>query len=650
MTYDAQARRFRQVTRLSGDDVYLFNEGSHFRTYEHLGAHLMEVDGVPGTYFAVWAPDALRVSVIGDFNEWRPEAQALLPHGSSGIWEAFVPGVRHGASYKFHVVSRHRGYVVDKSDPHGVFQEVAPRTASRVWDLSYQWGDQEWLAARARRQALDQPLSVYEVHLGSWRRVPDEENRSLTYLELAPLLIEHVKSMGFTHVQFLPLLEHPFYGTWGYGATGYFAVTSRYGTPQDFMRLVDLLHQAGIGVSLDWVPAHFPSDEASLGFFDGTHLFEHADPRRGYHPDWNSLIFNFGRHEIRSFLISSASFWLDKYHLDGLRVDAVASMLYLDYSRKAGEWLPNRYGGKENLEAIEFLKRLNEHVYGAFPGVQTIAEESTAWPMVSRPVYLGGLGFGLKWDMGWMHDTLAYMASDPVHRKFKQNEITFRQLYSEAENFMLPLSHDEVVHGKGSLLGRMPGDTWQKFANLRLLYAWMFAQNGKKLLFMGSEFGQWNEWYHEASLDWNLLEHAPHQGVSRFVRRLNEVYRNEPSLHARDAGGGGFEWIDCHDADNSVLCLLRRGAAEEDVTVVVLNFTPVPRDGYRIGVPHGGTWRVLVNGDDEEYGGSGCQQARAFPSEPHAWHGRPHSLRLSLPPLAALFLKRDAGAGGGPGP
>jgi len=627
------------VSLLTDDDLFLFNEGNHFRLYEKLGSHCLEHEGVAGVYFAVWAPDAERVSVIGDFNGWHKESHFLGSRGQSGIWEGFLPGVGRGTKYKYHIFSRYHGYRVDKADPFAAFFEGPPRMASIVWDLNYAWGDQEWLAGRRQRNALNAPMSIYEVHLGSWRRVPEEGNRHLSYREAAPLLAAYVKEMGFTHVEFLPLMEHPFYGSWGYQTTGYFAPTSRYGPPEDFMYLVDHLHQHGIGVILDWVPSHFPADEHGLAFFDGTHLYEHADMRKGFHPDWNSYIFNYGRNEVRSFLLSSALYWLDRFHADGLRVDAVASMLYLDYSRQEGEWIPNIYGGKENLEAIWFLRRFNEEVYRHYPDVQTIAEESTDWPMVSRPTYLGGLGFGLKWDMGWMHDTLKYMAYDPVHRRYHHNTITFRLLYAFHENFILPLSHDEVVHGKGSLISAMPGDLWQKFANLRLLFGYMFGQPGKKLLFMGCEFGQWNEWYHEVSLDWHLLEQPHHAGVQLWLADLNRVYRQEPALYEIDFTWTGFEWIDCNDVDASVLTFLRRGQRPEDVVLVACNFTPVPRMPYRVGVPQGGFWQELLNSDAREYGGSGLGNAGGLAAEAVPHHGRPFSLNLTLPPLAVVFLR-----------
>ncbi|MBI2880184.1 MAG: 1,4-alpha-glucan branching protein GlgB [Candidatus Tectomicrobia bacterium] len=630
------------VTLLTDDDLYLFNEGTHFHLFEKLGAHSLGADGEAGTYFAVWAPNAERAFVMGEFNGWDNRSHPLSQRGRSGIWEGFVPGVGRGALYKYHLVSRHGGYRVDKADPFAFRMEVRPGTASVVWDLDYPWGDRGWMKERAARNALDAPLAIYEVHLGSWRRVSEENNRFPTYREIAPPLVEHVRRMGFTHVEILPVMAHPFYGSWGYQVSGYFAPTSRYGSPQDFMYLVDFLHQSGVGVILDWVPSHFPADEHSLGYFDGTHLYEHADPRQGFHPEWGSAIFNYGRNEVRSFLISNALFWLGKYHADGLRVDAVASMLYLDYARKEGEWIPNRYGGRENLDAIDFLRRFNEEVYGRFPGVQTIAEESTAWPMVSRPTHAGGLGFGLKWDMGWMHDTLGYMSRDAVYRKYHHNQITFRSLYSFAENFVLPLSHDEVVHGKGSLLGKMSGDTWQKFANLRLLFGYMYAQPGKKLLFMGGEFGQWGEWNHEGSLEWRLLEYPSHEGVRKWVEDLNRLYRGEPALHELDCDGRGFEWIDGSDSEQSILCFLRRGRSSEAGLLVVCNFTPVPRVGYRVGVPRGGFWRELLNGDALIYGGSGIGNGGGVAADPVQCHGRADSLDLTLPPLAAVFFKGEA--------
>ncbi|MCX4241089.1 1,4-alpha-glucan branching protein GlgB [Paraliomyxa miuraensis] len=624
------------VTRLTADDVYLFNEGTHERIYERLGAHPMEVDGQDGTYFAVWAPGAHYVAVVGDFNAWDRGAHPLRKHDESGVWEGFVPGAREGSLYKLHVAGQD-GSAEDKSDPLAFWAETSPRTASVVTHSRHAWNDADWMASRAKRQHLHEPLSIYEVHLGSWRRVPEEGDRFLGYRELAPLLADYCREQGFTHVEFMPVMEHPFYGSWGYQVTGYFAPTSRYGTPDDLRFLVDHLHQAGIGVILDWVPSHFPSDAHGLARFDGTHLYEHADPRQGFHPDWNSAIFNYGRHEVRSFLISSALYWLDQFHIDGLRVDAVASMLYLDYSRAAGEWVPNVYGGRENLDAIAFLRRLNDAVDASFPGVQMIAEESTAWPLVSRPTHLGGLGFELKWDMGWMHDTLRYLARDPIHRGWHQNELTFRIIYAFNESFVLSLSHDEVVHAKGSMLGKMPGDRWQKHANLRLLYGYMWGQPGKKLLFMGQEFGQLAEWNHDRSLDWHLLHDDLHGGLKRWVGDLNRLYRELPSLHHWDHDPRGFAWIDFHDATFSVFSFMRRDPWG-GVTVIVLNFTPVPRHDYRVGVPRGGSWAERLNSDATCYGGSGVGNDGGVWAEEHGAHEQPYSVRLHLPPLGVLFL------------
>jgi 1,4-alpha-glucan branching enzyme len=629
------------VSLLTDDDLHLFNEGSHFRLYEKLGSHLFTREGVEGTYFAVWAPDAVKVSVVGDFNGWDTSSHPLQPRAQSGIWEGFITGVKKGAPYKYHILSRFSDYKADKSDPFAVFCEVPPKTASIVWDLDYTWGDSEWMAKRAEFNGPDRPMAIYEMHLGSWMRASDEENRPLTYREIAPKLKEYMQKMNFTHVEFLPIMEHPYYGSWGYQTLGFFAPTSRYGSPQDFMYLVDYLHQHDIGVILDWVPSHFPSDEFGLGYFDGTYLYEHSDPRQRIHPDWDSLIFNYGRSEVQSYLISSALFWLGKYHADGLRVDAVASMLYLDYGRKEGEWIPNEYGGKENVEAIAFLRRFNEEVYKSHPDVQTIAEESTSWPMVSRPNYVGGLGFGLKWDMGWMHDTLSYMSKDSIHRNFHHNQLTFRLIYAFQENFVLPLSHDEVVHGKGSLIRQMSGDEWQKFANLRLLYGYMYAQPGKKLLFMGGEFGQWNEWYHEEGLHWHLLDYPHHATLQRWVEDLNRTYRQEPALHQLDFDPAGFEWIDCNDSLHSVLSLIRKGRSEADNLIILCNFTPVPRYNYRVGVPRPGYWQEILNSDAKEYGGSGHGNMGGIETSPIPYHGRPCSLNLTLPPLGAIFLKRE---------
>ncbi|MGO9020488.1 MAG: 1,4-alpha-glucan branching protein GlgB [Syntrophobacteraceae bacterium] len=626
-------------------DAYLFKEGSHFKLYEKMGSHIVNVDGVTGTFFAVWAPNAIKVSVIGDFNVWDKEAHPLsVRRDGSGIWEGFIPELGQGAIYKYHIVSRKNGYRVDKGDPYARHWETPPQTGSIIWDTAYDWNDVEWMDGRAKVNALNAPWSIYEVHLGSWRRVPEQGNRWMSYREMAEHLPEYLAEMGFTHVEFLPVMEHPFYGSWGYQTTGYFAPTSRFGTPQDFMYLIDVMHQNGIGVILDWVPSHFPSDEFGLTYFDGTHLFEHQDPKKGFHPEWNSYIFNHGRYEIRAFLISSALFWLDKYHADGLRVDAVASMLYLDYARRDGEWIPNIYGGRENLDAIYFIKRFNEVVYQEYPDVQTIAEESTSWPMVSRPAYVGGLGFGMKWNMGWMHDTLEYFSKEAVYRKFHQNQLTFNIWYAFFENFVLPLSHDEVVYGKGSLLHKMPGDDWQKFANLRLLLGYMFGEPGKKLIFMGCEIGQRDEWYHEQSIAWDLLENPAHQGVQKWVQDLNRLYRDEPAMHQVDFSGAGFEWIDFRDADSSAVAFLRKPETGEDLIMIAANFTPVPRTNYRFGVPRAGHWREILNSDSKIYGGAGYGNLGGIDAVPVPSHGRNCSLSLNLPPLGIVFLKSEASA------
>ncbi|MCX8072694.1 MAG: 1,4-alpha-glucan branching protein GlgB [Candidatus Binatia bacterium] len=619
-------------------DLHLLAEGRHERSWEKLGAHITEFGGQPGVYFAVVAPNARRVSVIGDFNAWDPNVHPMRFRPEAGIWELFVPGVQQGALYKYWVEAKVNSYKAAKADPYAFYAELRPGTASRVWHLgNYSWGDQDWLERRANTDWLRSPVAIYEVHLGSWKRVPDEGNRWLSYRELAEQLVEYILGMGYTHVEFLPVTEHPLDASWGYQTTGYFAPTSRYGTPQDFMYLVDALHQNGIGVIVDWVPGHFPRDEHGLAYFDGTHLYEHADPRLGAHPDWGTLIFNYGRWEVRNFLLSSALFWFEVYHLDGLRFDAVASMLYLDYSRRHGEWIPNRYGGRENLEAVEFLRHCNERIYALNPGATTIAEESTSWPMVSRPTYLGGLGFGFKWDLGWMNDTLRYIARDPIYRKYHHSDLTFRMLYAFTENFVLPLSHDEVVHGKGSVLGRMPGDEWQKFANLRLLLTYQYTQPGKKLLFMGTDIGQWREWDYAGSVDWHLLRYDFHRGVQRLVRDLNRLYRQLPALYELDCAPEGFRWVDCQDSEQSTLSYLRR-SNQDEWALVVCNFTPVPRNEFRIGVPCGGFWRELLNSDSTYYGGSnvgnnGGVIARAEPS-----HGLPYSVCLTLPPLAAVIL------------
>ena len=627
---------------ISEFDLYLLAEGTHYRAYEKLGAHITEKDGERGVQFAVWAPNARRVSIIGDFNSWNPNAAIMRP-STAGIWEGFVPGIGQGASYKYHIESRYRDYKVDKADPYGFASEVRPKTASRVWNLeTYSWHDESWMKNRANANSLSSPLSFYEFHLGSWKRAPEDGNRWLTYRELAPLLADYVHDAGFTHIEFLPVMEHPFDGSWGYETLGYFAPTSRFGTPEDFMHLVDYLHQRGIGVVLDWVPAHFPKDEAGLGYFDGSHLYEHEDPRQGEHPDWNTFVFNYGRNEVQNFLISNALFWMDKYHVDGLRVDAVASMLYLDYGRREGQWIPNRFGGKENLDAIHFLRTLNEHVYGSYPDAMMIAEESTSWPQVSRPIYLGGLGFGLKWNMGWMHDVLNYISQDPVFRTYHQNEITFSLVYGFAENFVLPFSHDEVVYGKSSMIRKMPGDDWQMFANLRLLYGFMFGHPGKKLLFMGDEFGQWSEWNHDASLQWNLLEHPSHAGLARWVRDLNTLYRGQPSLHATDFNAAGFEWVDCKDFQRSIISFLRRGQNPNDQLLFVCNFTPVVRQNYRVGVPLEGYWKEILNSDAPLYGGSGQGNFGGLSTVPLPIHGRPFSLNMTLPPLGILIFRPES--------
>ncbi len=583
--------------------------------------------------FAVWAPNAAEVSVIGEFNGWRPGQYPMQVDAESGVWQTSIDNIAVGARYKYHIVSRYNNYRVDKADPYAFWSELRPQTASRVCDLSsYQWGDSAW-------QQNTSVMSIYEVHLGSWRRVPEEGNRWLTYRELAPLLADYVHEMGYTHVELMPIAEHPFDGSWGYETTAYFAPTSRFGSPSDFMFFVDHLHQRGIGVILDWVPAHFPDDQHGLVYFDGTHLYEHEDPRLGHHPEWNTNLFNYGRREVRNFLISNALFWLDKYHIDGIRVDAVASMLYLDYARKPGQWMPNRFGGKENLDAIDFLREFNTKVYSEFPRAVTVAEESTAWPMVSKPTWLGGLGFGFKWNMGWMHDMLEYMSKDPVFRSYEHDKLTFSLMYAFSENFILPLSHDEVVYGKGSLLRKMPGDDWRRFANLRLLYGYMFGHPGKKLLFMGDEFGQWSEWNHDSSLEWHLLDSAPHRGLQRWVRDLNTLLRGEPSLYELDSDAAGFEWIDCKDAARSVVSFLRRARDPNDMLMFVCNFTPVVRHNYRVGAPCGGFWREIMNSDAPLYGGSGQGNMGGVEAAPLPLHGRSWSLNITLPPLAIVVFR-----------
>jgi 1,4-alpha-glucan branching enzyme len=623
------------MNKLTDQDIYLFREGSHIRLYEKLGCHPEE----GGAHFAVWAPNARAVSVVGDFNGWNPDAHALnVRWDGSGVWEGFAPGVRTGEVYKFRIVSQD-GHAVMKGDPYAHYWEPPPRTASRVWPLDYQWGDEAWMRGRHSRMSLDAPMAIYEMHLGSWRRSPD--GQFLGYRAAAEQLAQYLCEMAYTHVEIMPITEHPFYGSWGYQTTGYFAPTARYGTPQDFMYFVDTLHRHGIGVILDWVPSHFPGDEHGLYRYDGTHLYEHADPRQGYHPEWNSYIFNYGRNEVRSFLLSSALFWLDKYHIDGLRVDAVASMLYLDYGRRHGEWIPNEHGGKENLDAIRFLRTLNESVYREYPDTQVIAEESTAWPMVSRPTSAGGLGFGMKWTMGWMHDTLDFMSLDPVHRRYHHGRLTFSLWYAFTENFVLPLSHDEVVYGKKSLLNKMPGDSWQQFANLRLLYGYMWAHPGKKLLFMGGDIAQRSEWQHDGQIEWQQLQHPEHEGVRRWVADLNRCHAAEPALHQRDFEASGFEWVIADDADHSVIAFLRKSGDGRSTVLVVCNFTPVLRDRYRVGVPLEGRWIEMLNSDASHYGGSGVGNYGGVHTVPVTAQGRYHSLTLALPPLGALYLKHE---------
>jgi len=624
-------------------DLHLLAEGTHYRAWEKLGAHRITADGREGTSFTVWAPNAGAVSVIGDFNDWQKNASPLVRIKDTGYWHGVIPEVTYGALYKYFITSRLHAYQAEKTDPYAFHFEIRPATASVVWDLEgHDWQDREWMKTRSKRNQHTAPISVYELHLGSWMRRTDDGGW-LTYRELAETLAEYVSHMGFTHVEFLPVNEHPLDASWGYQTIGYFAPTSRFGTPQDFMYLIDTLHQHDIGVILDWVPAHFPRDGHGLGFFDGTHLYEHADPRQGEHKDWGTYIFNYGRTEVAEFLLANALFWLEVYHIDGLRVDAVASMLYLDYSRKEGEWIPNRFGGRENLEAITFLKRFNELVYQEHPDVMTFAEESTAYPMVSRPTYLGGLGFGFKWNMGWMHDTLDYMSNDPVHRPYHHHRLTFSLLYAYHENFILPFSHDEVVHGKGSMLGKMPGDDWRKFANLRLLYGYMFTHPGKKLLFMGGELGQWAEWNHDAGLDWPLLQFPFHQGLQRWVRDLNTFLRGEPALYELDDHPAGFSWIDCSDSQQSILSYMRRGKDPLDVVVCIGNFTPVPRHNYRLGVPEMGYWQEVLNSDAELYGGSGQGNFGGKEATPRSVHGENHSLNVTLPPLAMMIFRLRRG-------
>jgi 1,4-alpha-glucan branching enzyme len=627
---------------LGADDIYLLGEGNLLELYNVLGAHPRTIDGVTGVAFAVWAPNARRVSVVGDFNDWDGRVHPMRCRIERGVWELFVPGVEAGMHYKFDLLGPNGARLPLKADPMAARTELPPGTASVVWDAAvYPWSDDAWMRTRATVNDRRSPMAIYEAHLGSWRR--GDDNRYLSYRELADQLVPYVRDMGFTHIELLPVMEHPFDGSWGYQPLGLFAPTSRFGSPADFQDFVDRCHREGLGVVLDWVPGHFPSDPHGLASFDGTALYEHSDPRLGRHVDWDTLIYNYGRTEVANFLIASGLVWLDRYHADGLRVDAVASMLYLDYSRQPNEWLPNKYGGNENLEAIAFLKRLNEQSYGRHDGVATIAEESTAWPMVSRPVHLGGLGFGYKWNMGWMHDTLEYMSHDPVHRRYHHDKLTFGLLYAFSENFVLPLSHDEVVHGKGSLLGKMPGDRWQRFANLRAYYGFMYGHPGKKLLFMGGEFGQEREWNHDRALDWHLLDEAPHAGLQNLVRDLNRLYRSEPALHRNDCEAEGFQWIDATDVEQSVVSFLRRGDAGDEPVVVVCNFTPVVRHGYRVGVPEAGWYREMLNTDAADYGGSGVGNQGGLSSEMVPRHGLGHSLVLTLPPLATVMLRRERG-------
>jgi 1,4-alpha-glucan branching enzyme len=627
---------------LSEYDLHLFAEGTHYRAWEKLGSHVQTIGDVTGVLFAVWAPNAQRVSVIGDFNGWDGRVHPMRKLVPSGVWELFVPELKPGACYKYEVRT-HDGHLIEKADPYARWFEVPPRSASVIWENGgYQWGDSDWMRDRPSAGSWhDRPMSTYEVHLGSWRRVPDEGHRYLTYREMAEILVPYVREMGFTHIELLPVMEHPFSGSWGYQVLGFFAPTSRFGSPDDFRFFVDACHRYGLGVILDWVPGHFPKDRHGLAEFDGTALYEHADPRKGEHRDWGTLIFNYGRNEVRSFLLSSAMYWLEEFHVDGLRVDAVASMLYLDYSRPHGEWIPNQYGGRENLEAVTFLQQLNTVTHGRVPGTITVAEESTAWPAVSRPTYVGGLGFTFKWNMGWMHDMLEYIEQDPVHRRWHHEKITFSMLYSFTENFVLPFSHDEVVHGKRSMLDKMPGDRWQKFATLRALYGYMFAHPGKKLMFMGSEFGQWREWNAEESLDWHLADDPLHGGLRHWVRDLNRAYQHERSLHEVDFEHSGFSWIDCHDNENSVVSLIRRARDPQDFTVMVANFTPVPRPGYRFGVPEAGWYRECLNSDAAIYGGSNMGNGGGVHTEPVPDHGYAQSISLTVPPLGFVLLKRS---------
>jgi 1,4-alpha-glucan branching enzyme len=625
---------------LTDFDLHLIGEGRHYKIYEKLGAHVMEINGIRGVHFAVWAPNARRVSVIGDFNKWDGRRHPMRVLGSSGIWEIFIPGLKEGEIYKFEIKPKFHKYILIKADPYAFYFELRPKSASIVYDINkYQWNDGEWMEMRSKKDWFKSPVSIYEVHLGSWMRVLEEDNRFLTYKETADRLIRYVKEMDYTHIELLPVTEHPLDASWGYQTLGYFAPTSRYGTPEDFMYFIDRCHQNSIGVILDWSPAHFPTDGHGLGFFDGTCLYEHEDPRKGFHPDWGTKIFNYGRKEVRNFLLSNALFWFEKYHIDGIRVDAVASMIYLDYSRKEGEWVPNIFGGRENLEAIDFIKKLNEIVHQYHPGILTIAEESTAWPSVSRPTYVGGLGFSLKWNMGWMNDTLEYFSKDSVHRKYHHNNLTFSLLYAFTENFILVLSHDEVVHGKRSMLSKMPGDIWQKFANLRLLYGFMYSHPGKKLLFMGGEFGQWDEWNHDKSIDWHLLNFTPHRHFQKFIMDLNHIYKSEPALYEVDFNYQGFEWIDFCDTENSIISFMRRAKNPDNFLVVICNFTPVPRIGYRIGIPEICFYKEILNSDSQIYWGSNMGNSRGINADKIPCHGKPYSICITLPPLSVLIFK-----------
>ena len=620
-------------------DINLFKAGKHYRLYEKFGSHPLTLNKVKGTYFAVWAPGAKQVSVIGDFNFWKDGEHLLdVRWDGSGIWEGFIPNVEKGNLYKYKIHSNHNEIITEKADPYARRCEHPPNTASVVWEDDYKWKDKSWLQKRKKNNSLKAPYSVYEVHLSSWKK-KTEENRSLSYWELATELVSYVKEMGFTHVEFMPIMEYPYDPSWGYQITGYFAPTSRFGYPDEFKFLVDKLHENDIGVILDWVPSHFPEDSHGLGYFDGTHLYEHPDPKRGYHPDWKSLIFNYSRNEVRAFLISNALYWLEQFHIDGLRVDAVASILYLDYSREEGEWEPNEYGENKNLQAISFLEELNKEVYASFPDVQTIAEESTAYSGVSKPVFLGGLGFGMKWMMGWMHDTLQYFSKEPIYRKHHQNNITFSLTYTFTENFMLSLSHDEVVYGKHSILGRMPGDEWQRFANLRLLYGYMFTHPGTKLLFQGCEFGQSEEWNFQNSLDWHLLDYAPHKGIQEVIKALNEFYRSEPALYENQFVPDGFEWIDYNDAENSVISFIRKGNEPKDNLIIVCNLTPIPRENYRVGLPKKGILKEVFNSDKKKFYGSGKYINKSIKTTEHKWHSRNYSAVIDIPPLAMVAFK-----------